>query len=180
MVGPSRLPRSCVRPHAERVCPGASRARRLRRKPVKKQRWARVCFLAVLAAPFSAAKQARADEWKPISADELKMASLPEAPGAAAVILYREVNRDDGRTPHEDNYVRIKILTEEGRKYANVEIPYFRESASVAGIKARCVRPDGSVMPFEGRPVDQTIVKAKGIKYLAKTFSLPDVQVGSI
>jgi len=48
-------------------------------------------------------------------------------PGAPAVILYRQVDRDDGRTAHEDNYVRIKILTDEGRKYANVEIPFLKD-----------------------------------------------------
>jgi len=32
------------------------------------------------------------------------MTSEPQAPGAAAVILFREVDRDDnGRTSHEDN-----------------------------------------------------------------------------
>lgn len=65
-----------------------------------------------------------ADEWQPISPDELKMTSVPEAPGAPAVILYREVDRKDlGRANTEYNYLRIKVLTEEGRKYANVEIP---------------------------------------------------------
>ncbi len=121
-----------------------------------------------------------ADDWRPITQEELKMTSLPEAPGAAAVILYREVNRDDGRTPHEDNYVRIKILTEEGRKYANVEIPFFKESSNVHAVKGRSIRPDGSIVPFDGKVLEQTIVKAKGVKYLAKTFTLPDVQVGSI
>jgi len=53
------------------------------------------------------------------------MTGEPKAPGAPAVILYRQVDRDDSsvRTPHEYNYVREKIFTEEGRKYANVEIP---------------------------------------------------------
>jgi hypothetical protein len=122
----------------------------------------------------------RADDWKPISQEELKMTSLAEAPGAPAVILYREVNRDDGRTPHEDNYVRIKILTEEGRKYANVEIPFFKDSGNVHAVKGRSIRPDGSIVPFDGKIIEQTIVKAKGVKYLAKTFTLPDVQVGSV
>ena len=142
----------------------------------------RVCVVAIAlsGAAVCRAKPVRADEWKPIPPDELRMTGLPEAPGAPAVILYREVNRDDGRTPHEDAYYRIKIFTEEGRKYANVEIPYLKASGSVVSIKARSVRPDGSVVPFEGKAVDQTIVKAKGVKYLAKTFSLPDVQVGSI
>jgi len=36
--------------------------------------------------------------------------SVPEAPGAPAVILYRQVDRDDSaRTGNQYNYVRIKI-----------------------------------------------------------------------
>ena len=122
-----------------------------------------------------------ADEWQPISPEELKMTGVAEAPGAPAVILYRQVDRDDAATStHEYNYVRIKILTEEGRKYADVEIPFFREQSDVHSIRARTIRPDGSIVNFEGRAFDKTIVKAKGLKYLAKTFTLPDVQVGSI
>jgi hypothetical protein len=119
--------------------------------------------------------------FQPISPEELKMTSEPQAPGAPAIILFRQVDRDDNfRTPHEDNYFRIKILTEEGRKYADVEIPYFKESESIPIIRARTIRPDGTVVNFEGKAFDKTIVKAKGVKYLAKTFTLPDVQAGSI
>jgi transglutaminase-like putative cysteine protease len=122
-----------------------------------------------------------ADEWQPISPDELKMTSVPEALGAPAVILYRQVDRDDNaKTGNEQNYVRIKILTEEGRKYADVEIPYFHDQGSVIAIRARTVRPDGSVVNFTGKAFDKTIVKARDVMYLAKTFTLPDVQVGSI
>jgi hypothetical protein len=104
------------------------------------------------------------------------MTSVPEAPGAPAVYLYRQVDRDDNtHTPHEYNYARIKILTEEGRKYADVEIPFFKEEGNIHNIKARTVRPDGSIVNFEGKAFDKTIVKAKGLKFLAKTFTLPDV-----
>ena len=119
------------------------------------------------------------DEWQPISQEELKMTSLPEAPGAPAVYLYRQVDRDD-QEAHEYNYLRVKILTEEGRKQADVEIPFFKEEANIHGIKARTIRPDGSIANFDGKIYEKTIVKAKGIKYLAKTFTLSDVQVGSI
>ncbi|MCU1241519.1 MAG: hypothetical protein JWO71_2245 [Candidatus Acidoferrum typicum] len=126
-------------------------------------------------------RTASADEWQPISPDELKMTSVPEAPGAPAVILYRQVDRDDSaRTGNQYNYVRIKILTEDGRKYGDVEIPFFREQGTIHGLKARTIRPDGTIANFEGKAFDKTIVKAKGLKYLAKTFTLPDVQVGSI
>jgi len=116
-----------------------------------------------------------------ISPDELKMAGEPKAPGAPAIILYREVDRDDrGKTAHEDVYFRIKILTEEGRKYADIEIPYFKERETIVNVHARTIRPDGSVGNYSGKVFDKTIVKARGVKYLAKTFTLPEVQVGCI
>lgn len=119
--------------------------------------------------------------FQPPSADELKMTNEPQAPGAPAAILYRQVDRDDnGRTTHEDNYVRIKILNEEGRKRADVELEFLKGRTNITGIKARTIRPDGTIANFDGKVFDKTIVKAKGVKYLAKTFTLSDVQVGSI
>ena len=140
-----------------------------------------LAIIFVLVAASYRMRTAVADEWQPISPEELRMTSVPEAPGAPAVILYRQVDRDDNaRTGGEYNYVRIKILTEEGRKYGDVEIPFFKGQGSIHGLKARTVRPDGSIANFEGKPFDKMIVKAKGLKYQAKTFTLPDVQVGSI
>jgi len=45
------------------------------------------------------------------------MTNEPKALGAPAVILFRQVDRDDSdpRTPHEYNYVRPKIFRR-GRK----------------------------------------------------------------
>jgi hypothetical protein len=119
--------------------------------------------------------------FQPPSPEELKMTAEPKAPGAPAIILYRQVDRDDrGQTAHEDVYFRIKILTEEGRKYADIEIPFFKENGNVVNIHARTIRPDGSVVNYSGKIFDKSIVKARGVKYLAKTFTLPDVQVGSV
>lgn len=119
--------------------------------------------------------------FQPPSAEELKMTSEPLAPGAPAIILYRQVDRDDsGHTPHEDDYFRIKILTEEGRKYANVEIPFMKRAQDIVHVKARTIKPDGSIVDFDGQVFEKELVKGRGVKILAKTFTLPDVQVGSI
>ena len=121
------------------------------------------------------------DGFQPIPPEELSLKEVPQAPGAAAVILYRQVDRDDnGTTSNQYNYVRIKILTEEGRKYANVEIPFFQSTGKIVAVHGRTTRPDGSVVNFDGRVFEKSIVKAKGLKYLVKTFTLPDAQVGSI
>jgi hypothetical protein len=122
------------------------------------------------------------DSIPPISPEDLKMTGEPLAPGAPAVILYRQVDRDDnGRTSHEDDFIRIKILTEEGRKYADVEIPYVRGGYDVGRVRARTIRPDGSVAEFDGKVFEKTVMKAHGgPRYAAKAFTLPDVQAGSI
>jgi hypothetical protein len=119
--------------------------------------------------------------FQPVNPDELKMTGDPHAPGAPAIILYRQVDRDDnGRTSHEDDYYRVKILTEEGRKYADIEIIFFKGRNDVGGIHARTIKPDGSIREFDGKVFEKTIEKNRGAKYLAKTFTLPEVQPGSI
>jgi Domain of Unknown Function with PDB structure (DUF3857) len=124
---------------------------------------------------------AGAVSFQPVSPDELKMTSEPKAPGAPAIILFRQVDRDDrGLTAHEDVYFRIKILTEEGRKYADVEIPFYKDQGNIVNLHARTIKPDGTIVEFSGKAFDKSIVKSRGLKYLAKTFTLPDVQVGGI
>ncbi|HEY4053926.1 MAG TPA: DUF3857 domain-containing protein [Terriglobales bacterium] len=123
-----------------------------------------------------------ASDAPPITPDELKMTSDPLAPGAPAVILYRQVDRDDsGQTAHEHNFVRIKVFKDEGRKYGDVEIPFYKEHGlNIVNVHARTVRPDGSEVPFQGKVFEKMIEKAKGVKLLARTFSLPEVQPGCI
>jgi hypothetical protein len=144
--------------------------------------WAAV-LLSVL---VLAAQQAKAGiGFQPVSQEELKMTSEPLAPGAAAIILYRQVDRyDDIHVPHEDNYLRIKIMKEEGRKYADVEIPFYKQEEDIGNIHARTIRPDGSTVDFGGKVFEKYILKGKfagtQVKVLVKTFTLTDVQVGSI
>ncbi len=134
---------------------------------------------------FIGAVLARAKEGEPfgtISQEELKMTSEPLAPGAPAIILYRQVDRDDTQAQSwERNYRRIKILTEAGLKYANVEIPYIKGNGrGIKAIKARTVKPDGTIVNFDEKVLTKEIVSSKGVKQIVKTFTLPDVQVGSI
>jgi len=150
---------------------------------VKQRLSIRVCAVVLLMASASSwrASSAKADEWKPITPEELKLTSVKEAPGAPAIYLYRQVDRDDnGRTSNEYNYVRIKVLTEEGRDQANVVIPFEKGRQSVINVRARTIQPDGKITEFDGKTYDQMVEKTKGLKYLAKTFTLPDVHAGSI
>jgi len=152
-----------------------------------------IVFGALAMAVVLAAQAHAGIQFQPVSQEELKMTSEPLAPGAPAVILYREVYRDDcGITCHstsvglmsadrfEHNYFRVKILTEAGRKYGDIEIPLSEGVGNIANINARTIRPDGSIVNFSGQIFEKTIVKTRRLRYIAKTFSMPDVQVGSI
>ncbi len=142
-----------------------------------------LCLRAMLLASlFSlAAPLAHADQWTVPTKEELSMTSQPEVPGAAAVYLYREEKTTDDLHSFEI-YIRLKVLTEKGKEYANVELPYSKGDGgiSVEDIAGRTIHPDGTIIPFTGKPYDKLIEKTKEMRHLAKVFTLPDVEVGSI
>ncbi|ADW69093.1 DUF3857 domain-containing protein [Granulicella tundricola] len=120
-------------------------------------------------------------QWTPPTAEELSMTSQEGAKGAPAVFLYKEQITDDGLRMHS-YYVRLKVLTEGGKEYANVELPYVSGSAhlQVDSISGRTIHPDGTIIPFTGKPYDKLVAKGHDYKEMAKVFTMPSVEVGSI
>lgn len=100
-------------------------------------------------------------------------------PSAPAIILEYDVVTD-GSLFVEGHYERIKILSQEGRRYANVEIPYYARVGKVAGIRARVTSPDGVSTEFNGTIYDNESIRTKKYQIRTKSFALPNVQVGSI
>lgn len=109
------------------------------------------------------------------------MTSLPEAPGAPAIYLFKEELADDG-LHSQSFYYRIKVLTEGGKEYANVELPFYAGESGVRidSISGRTIHSDGTIVPFAGKPYEKTVEKVKDYKIKVKVFSLPSVEVGSI
>jgi len=70
-----------------------------------------------------ARSQSWAADWPPITSEELAMTDDPSNPGASAILLDREVSAHDVKGV-ETEYRRIKIFTEEGLKFADIQIPY--------------------------------------------------------
>jgi hypothetical protein len=97
-------------------------------------------LLLVAAVPLIAKAQ-----FQPPTQEELKMTSDPKAPGAAAVVLYREETEDD---PHHFRsvYARIKVLTDQGKDAATVRIRYPRNLV----FKATGDNSSRSSSPFQG------------------------------
>jgi len=126
--------------------------------------------------PWSCFGQSR--DWLDISPADLAIKGVPGDPGAPAIQLYYADYHDDD-SGLQFFYHRIKILNDEGRKYANIEIP-LDPFYHFADLKARTIHPDGSIVEFTGKPFEKTAVKTRDIKFAAETFTMPDVTVGSI
>src|SRR5260221_275137 len=102
-------------------------------------------------------------------------------------LVTRRKLRFDGLQFPSDNYEelteffyrRIKVLNDKGNRFADVEVLVPPEG-SISGLKARTVHPDGKIIEFAGKPYQKTLLKGRGIKVLARTFTMPDVTVGSI
>ena len=130
--------------------------------------------LSLVAVPMT-----HAQEFGPPSPDELAITSVPEQPGAPAVVLSHEEICDDD-LHYCSVYQRIKILTDAGiQKYSDVSLYSYR-GRSVSEVRARTIHADGKIINFEGKPFDKIVYKGHGARINIKSFSVPDVQVGSI
>ncbi|HSA95303.1 MAG TPA: DUF3857 and transglutaminase domain-containing protein [Acidobacteriota bacterium] len=136
-----------------------------------------VCSAAVL--PRAARTAAGPTTWPPISAEDAAMTDCPREPGAPAVILYREeiTDVDKGTTTV---FKRLKILTAAGRDHSSIEIPFVAGYSKITEIEARVVQPGGQARPFDGEIFERTDVRRGKLRLAAKTFALPNIEVGSI
>jgi hypothetical protein len=141
------------------------------------------CLSLLSAFTVLSAVSTRAEQWTAPTAEELSMTSQPEVPGASAVYLYREETTDD-KMHMFSIYTRLKVLTERGKEFSNVELSFSRSNDgnrfSIDDIQGRTIHPDGTIIPFTGKPYEKLIEKTQGLKIMAKVFTLPDVEVGSI
>jgi len=142
-----------------------------------------VCFLAPLVS------FAQKDDWLPVTSQDLQYKEVPGNKGASAVRLYYAQHINDN-TSSWFIYERIKILNEKalnpnarGKTYADVEIPLFNFDdivETITDLKARTIKPDGTIVEFTGKPFEKIIYKSRGNKISAKAFSMPEVSIGSI
>ncbi len=120
----------------------------------------------------------RAQKFQEPTRDELQMTTDPKAPGAPAVFLDREESTDNF-SHFISEYARIKVLTELGKEWATVEVPYSGGGVPPV-IEGRTIHPDGTVVPLAGKSADLLMIKSFRNHMRARVFNLPSVEVGSI
>ena len=124
-----------------------------------------------------------AEDWRPISREDLDANAATVEKDADAEALFWEVHLDDAQSDKTvfRHYLRMKIFTARGAEtQSRIDLPYIN-GTRIAEIQARTTRPDGSVVELKKDAVfDRTIVKSGGIKLKAKSFVVPGAAQGAI
>ncbi|HEY2324488.1 MAG TPA: DUF3857 domain-containing protein, partial [Thermoanaerobaculia bacterium] len=134
-----------------------------------------VCLTSSLSAAIT-----KAQTFRNATPEELAMKGVETAPGTPAAILDWVHVDELGAT---SDYYRIKVFTDDGKKYADVEVPYiasYPANGQVTDIAARTTHPDGTIVPFDGKVYDKLLYKGSHGVVRAKTFSLAGVTPGSV
>jgi len=120
-------------------------------------------------------------DWQPITPQDMQFKEVPGYPNEPAVLLYHadDITYVSDYNQSEFIYNRIKVLTEAGKSYANVEIPIV-PWIKIHDLAARAIQPDGSIDGLNSKPFEKVILKNRNFKFLAETFTLPNVVVGTI
>ena len=127
---------------------------------------------------------AGAGDLRPVTETELRMTSVPEAPNAPAVVLFKKgtytmFDEKTGRfSPSSTVEMRLKILTEEGKKYGEVMLLHSRQ-ARLQGLEGRTVLPDGREVPLPKDSVFKRRV-SQSAKVFTTSVAFPTVEVGAI
>ncbi|MGH9746993.1 MAG: DUF3857 domain-containing protein [Candidatus Acidiferrales bacterium] len=144
--------------------------------------WRLFCSSAVvvlLSLAFGARTAPAGDEWLPISPEDLALKDNPASPGTGAMILYRQSEILSSESI-VDNYVRIKIFTQEGVKYGDVLIEYQKGFSELQNLRGRTIRPNGEVIDWDKKTFDVTVMKNRDVEIMAKKFTLRGIEPGCI
>lgn len=140
-----------------------------------------ILFVIICVALFALLwpKSSEAQQWAQVSQEELAMKDNPANPGSHAMILDRE-QVENATDAAQTVYYRVKIFTEEGKKFADIEIPYLKGSMDIRDVQGRTIHPDGSSVNFDGQTFDKLVIKAGDLRILERTFTMPNVTPGSV
>jgi Domain of Unknown Function with PDB structure (DUF3857) len=140
--------------------------------------------LASMLAPPALARS-KNDDWPEIPAAEKAIKEVPQDPDADAVIL---LNTREGQIILKGKYYinaltyhwRLKVLKKEGSRYAEVRIPGDKYSV-VSHIRARTVRPDGTVVEVPPESIfEKEVRRTRRSRSIENVFTFPAAEPGAI
>jgi hypothetical protein len=134
-------------------------------------------FIVITISGQEASTPVYTQEWGKISKDELAMTAIEEDPEADAVILFDkgEIITTSDLNMIYKRYCRMKILTENGKKYADVKIYYWHED-NFWDLRVQSFSTSGQKTKLD----KNAIYDQQHEDWKVKVFAIPAVEVGSV
>ena len=97
-----------------------------------------------------------------------------------AVIIFDRITEDDEEIQdgkvYRTEYRRIRILSDNGRDWADVKVPVYSSSQKVKKIMGRTIQRDGTILELQSDQIfEKEVVKTEGNRVKQTMFSLPGV-----
>jgi hypothetical protein len=118
-----------------------------------------------------------------ITPDEAALKADPDAGIEHAVILLEESTRNEdlGTEMQTTYHLRAKILSNEGRDLANIELPFKVGDSRLRRWWARTIQPDGTVLELSEKDIEEQFLGSAGqYEIRSRKAALPGVIPGSI
>ncbi len=120
--------------------------------------------------------------WGKITKTEFEISSFQGDTSAGAVILCDFEDIKITNRTFYTRHVRIKIINENGLKYANIEIPYmdWNKHDDIIELKAQAYNlVNGKIEKYKSKPRDISDIKVDN-KWRKKIITIPEARAGSI
>ncbi len=118
--------------------------------------------------------------WDSIAASEWEIAPDSAKEIHSGAVIFERVEADDQKMMDDQHYLtiyrRVRVLNEEGKSWADVEVPYYHREQKLLGVQARSVQRSGDTasLDLEQIRVKQTL-KSDKFKVNIYSFSIPGV-----
>ncbi|MBD3382287.1 MAG: DUF3857 domain-containing protein, partial [candidate division Zixibacteria bacterium] len=119
-------------------------------------------------------------EWDEITAEDWAISRDTTKKIFDAAMIFEKINADDEDLDddrcYRTIYRRIRVLTDNGREWGDVEVPILSFDQKIEAIQGRTVLEDGTSIPLDDDHVyEKESVKSKQFEFKQFTFSMPSV-----
>lgn len=129
-------------------------------------------------------ERALAATWRPITPEELAIATPTVQADAGVEVLFREMTFD-GSDPEQTElktYVRLKVFDERGVKALDkMSVEYNSRSSRLAQVAARVIKPNGSIIDVDRKSFfTRDVLRNRYLRVKAMSFSFAGLEPGVI
>ena len=125
-------------------------------------------------------------DWRPVDPANLALTTPKVEADADAEVIFWDVRIRDEVTGQDaqtvlSHYMRVKVYNDRGvEDQSSVDLAWVGKG-QVRDIEGRTIKPDGTIVELDESSIfERTIVKARGVKVKAKSFTMPAVEPGAI